>query len=85
MFVRASFSRANSYFSRVSVFSFLAIQANSFRDAKGMHMQLNSPSLLEAFPTISFGSPPKSWSILGVYRYWMMEETGETVPMAAMV
>ena len=37
-------------------------------------MQLNPPSLLEAFPTINFSSPPKSWWILGAHRYCTMEE-----------
>jgi len=50
-----------------------------------MYTHLNSLSLLDAFPTISSGSPPNSWWILGAYRYWTMEEPGATVPMAAIV
>jgi hypothetical protein len=82
---RASFLRVNMYFSRVAIFFSLAIQANSLKAAKGIYTQLNSPSLLEAFPTINFGSPPRSWWIVGAYRYWTMEDPGATVPIAAMV
>ena len=82
---RASFSRVNMYFIRVANFFSLAIQANSLKAAKGIYTQLNSPSLLEVFPTISFGLPPRSWWILGAYRYWTMDDPGATVPIAAIV
>ena len=50
-----------------------------------MVMQLNSPSMFDAFPTIDFGVPPRLWWILGAKMYWTMDVPGARVTMAMMV